>query len=165
MNAVGDERRLAQLTVSKAIGRMIVDHANGLHEGITNRRADEFEAPAFQVSTHGIGDRRMRGHVSGRFPAIADRPSFDESPDILVKAAGFLLNEKKGLRVCNGRLNFKPVPDDPGVVQQVPHFSFVVSGDDPRVKIIKSRSERVSFLQNRVPTQSGLRPFEDEKFE
>lgn len=36
LNAVGGESWLGQLTVSKAIGRMIVDHANGLHERVAN---------------------------------------------------------------------------------------------------------------------------------
>lgn len=127
--AVDNESRLTKLPVSKAIGRMIVDHSYGLHERIANRRAGECEPPAFQVLTHGVGDRRVAGNVSGRFPAIADRPAFDELPNILVKASDFLLNEKKGLRIRNSRLNFEPVSDDSGIAQQVPYFSCVVSGN------------------------------------
>ena len=98
--------RIRERPVSKAIGRMIVDHADGLHEGIADRRADEGEAPAFQVPTHGIGDRRVAGNIFRGFPAIADGPVLDELPDIVVKAAGFFLDEQKGLRIGNGRVNF-----------------------------------------------------------
>ena len=128
-NAVGDENWLAQLTVSKATGRMIVDHANGLHERVANRRAGEHEAPAFEVSTHGIGGWRLTGHILRGGPSIADRPAFDELPNIFIKAADFLLNEQKGPCIGNSRLNFEPVPDDTGVVQQGTHFSCVVPGD------------------------------------
>ena len=90
--ARGDERRLAQLPVSKAISRMIIDHANGLHECVTNRRTDECEASVFQIPTDGIRNRRVAGNVAGRFPAIGDRPAVDEFPNILVKAADFILD-------------------------------------------------------------------------
>ena len=115
--------------VSKAIGRMIVDHANGLHERVADRRAGEFEPPAFQVPAHGLGDRRVTGHVLGSFPAIVDRLAFDELPNILIEAPDFLLNEKKGLRIRNSRLNFESIPDDSGVAHQCLHFLCVVSGD------------------------------------
>ena len=78
---------------------MIVDHSNGLHERIADRRADESEPPAFQVSTQGIGDRRVTGNVLERFPAIADRSPFDELPNIRIKAADFFLKEKKSLGI------------------------------------------------------------------
>lgn len=164
MNAVDDESWLAQLTVSKAIGRMIIDHANGLHEGITNRRADEHEAPAFQLSTDGIRNRRVAGNVAWRFPAIGDRSAVNECPDILIKAADLLLDQKKSLRIGNGRLNLKSVPNDPGVAQQASYFSCVVPGDCHWVKVIKGRPESIALLKNGVPTQPGLRPFKDEKF-
>ena len=95
----GEKLGLTKRPVAKAISRMIVDHSNGLHECIANRRANECEPPAFQVPTQGLGDRRVAGNVLGRFPAIANRSPFDELPNILVKAADFLLNEKKRLRI------------------------------------------------------------------
>ena len=129
MNAEGDEGRLTQLPVSKAVGGMIVDHANGLHERITNRRADEFEPPPFQVLTHGIGEWRVAGNVLGRFPTIVDWSPFDELPNILIKASKFLLDEKKSLCIGNGRLNFEPVSNDAGVAQQAAYFLCVIPGD------------------------------------
>ena len=123
------ESRSAKCSVSKAIGRMIVDHARGLHERVANNRADEFESPTFQILAYGVGDRRVTGEVVRRLPAILDRSAVDESPDILVKASDFLLDDKKGPCVCNDRLNFEPIPDNAGIVQQALDFSCVVPGD------------------------------------
>ncbi len=143
---------------------MIVDHTNGLHERVANRRADEREAPAFQVLTHGIRNRRVAGNVAWRFPSIGERPAINECPNILIKVADLFLDQQKNLRIGNGRLNFKPVPNDTGVGQQASYFSCVVSGDRCRVEMIKGHTERFTFLQNRVPTQPGLRPFKNEQF-
>ncbi len=97
MNGAGHGNRLANRSASKAMGRMIVDHASSLHERVANNRADEFEPPTFQVLTHGIGNRCVTGNVFRRFPAIANRSAFDELPDILIKASDFLLDAKKGV--------------------------------------------------------------------
>lgn len=42
-----------QLSVTWARHQMVVDHAHRLHLGVANRRADEFEATAFQFLRHG----------------------------------------------------------------------------------------------------------------
>ena len=48
----------AQLFMTKAIERVIVDHAGGLHEGITDGRTDEAETQALQLFAHGVRFRR-----------------------------------------------------------------------------------------------------------
>ena len=45
---------LSDLLVSEAAHEVIVDHADGLHERIAYRRADEFEPAAKQVFAHGL---------------------------------------------------------------------------------------------------------------
>jgi len=44
--------RQYKLLVSKTVGRMIVDHADGLHEGVADGRPDKIEAAFFQVFAH-----------------------------------------------------------------------------------------------------------------
>lgn len=44
----------------KATDHVVINHAHGLHEGVTDRRADEFEAAAQQVFAHGVGFGRSR---------------------------------------------------------------------------------------------------------
>lgn len=45
---------LLQLGVPEAFDKVVIDHAHGLHEGVTNRAADELEATSLQVFAHGI---------------------------------------------------------------------------------------------------------------
>jgi hypothetical protein len=51
------ERSLAfcyKLIIPEAADQMVVDHADGLHEGVANRGADELEAVVFQRFAHGM---------------------------------------------------------------------------------------------------------------
>ncbi len=40
---------------------MVIDHADGLHEGVADGGADEFEAALFEGFAHGIGGGGMGG--------------------------------------------------------------------------------------------------------
>jgi hypothetical protein len=40
--------------MAKAINCMIIDHTDRLHEGVANRRANEFETAPDQVFAHSI---------------------------------------------------------------------------------------------------------------
>lgn len=44
-----------ELGIPEAGDGVIVDHADGLHEGVTDGGADEAEAAFFQVFAHGVG--------------------------------------------------------------------------------------------------------------
>ena len=52
-NASG--RSALNLSVSEAIRRMVIYHADRLHECVTNRRPNEVESAALQIFAHGIG--------------------------------------------------------------------------------------------------------------
>ncbi len=43
-----------ELSVAEALDQVVVDHADGLHEGVADRGADELEAPTLQVFAHGV---------------------------------------------------------------------------------------------------------------
>lgn len=45
---------LGQQRMSVAFDQVVVDHAAGLHEGIANGRAYEFETGLFECLTHGV---------------------------------------------------------------------------------------------------------------
>ena len=155
---------LAERLTADAIDGMVVDHADGLHERVADDGADEGEPPFFKVFAHGVGFRRPAGHVFLCFPMIHHRVPSDESPNVLIERTEFLLNGEKRVGVPDGRLYFEPVPNNSGIVQQCLHLSFVVSGDGHRVEMIEGFSERVTFAQNRIPTQSGLSAFQNEEF-
>ena len=93
-------------SITKTICRVIVDHSCGLHEGVADGGADEGESSSLEVFAHRVGFRCVGGHVFQRFPPIVDWPAFDELPNILIKASNFLLDDKKGLGVGNGGMDF-----------------------------------------------------------
>ena len=78
---------------------MIVNHANGLHECVTDCRADELKATCQQVATKRIRFFGLR-HQAGTARSF-DRFAVDEPPHIIVEAAKLFLNLKKGPGVLN----------------------------------------------------------------
>lgn len=92
--------------MAEALDRMVVDHADGLHERIADDGADEGESPFFKVFAHGVGFRRPAGNVSICFPMIHHRVPSDESPNVLVERTEFLLNGEKRFGVLDSRLYF-----------------------------------------------------------
>ena len=71
--------------MAEALDRMVVDHADGLHERIADDGADEGEPPSLEVFAHGVGFRRPAGNVFMCFPMIHHRVPSDESPDVLIE--------------------------------------------------------------------------------
>jgi hypothetical protein len=78
-----------KLFVPEAGDEMVVDHADGLHVGITDRRADKFEATLEQIFAHRVGDFRPRRKFLHAFPAIDDWFAVHELPEIFVESAEF----------------------------------------------------------------------------
>src|SRR5260221_10758312 len=76
----------------EAILRVVVHHADGLHEGIADGRTDEAEATLEKILAH-------------RFRVL-------EAPDVGVEAAEFLLHREEGLRVGDRAVDFQPVADN-----------------------------------------------------
>ena len=92
--------------MAEAINRMVVDHADGLHERIADDSADEGEPPALEVFAHGVGFRRPAGNVFICFPMIHHRVPSDESPNVRIERTEFLLNGEKRIGILDGRLYF-----------------------------------------------------------
>ena len=76
---------LAEGSVAKAIGRMIVDHARGLHERIADGAADKGESSSLEVFAHRVGFSRLGGNVRGCCPMIRDGFLPNEPPDVFVE--------------------------------------------------------------------------------
>src|ERR1051325_11084608 len=70
-----------QFRAAEAIGCMIIDHPDGLHERVANRGADKFEPPGFQLPAHGIGLGCARRNRVRSLRRILLRKPFDELPD------------------------------------------------------------------------------------
>src|SRR4051794_2682114 len=52
-----------QRSIAEAVHRVVVHHADRLHEGVANRRADEGEPAALEILAHRIGLRRPGGNL------------------------------------------------------------------------------------------------------
>jgi len=66
--------RAAKLRVSRTCYEVIVDHACRLHEGVADRRADEFESASQQIAAHGVGFSRSRRLLVFYFKPANRRP-------------------------------------------------------------------------------------------
>jgi len=147
--------------MSEAIRDMVVYHAHGLHEGVTNCWPHELESPAPQVFAHGLGLRRTGGDIGQPGPGVLNGPSLHELPDIMVKGSELFLYLQEGPGIFDGGIDFEPVSDDPGINEQAGQFLLRVSGDFRGVKIVEGLSIAFPLSENGQPTQSGLGAFQN----
>src|SRR6267378_1755913 len=134
-------------TAPEAGALVVVHHAHGLHECVHDSRADELEAALLKVL------RKLVGSAASQFPRV------------LREAAVFLPHGKKGARVGNGRIDLRPVAHDPGVRQEPPFVSHVVTGYSFRVEAMQCPAVVLSLREDGVPRKPGLRAFQDEELE
>ncbi len=73
--------------VAVAVDEMIVDHADGLHERVDDRRPDEIAAALLQVLRMPRDIAVSRRNVAHASRVIDDRPAVDEAPEMAGKAA------------------------------------------------------------------------------
>jgi len=154
---------LSNATMPETISGVIVHHAHCLHEGVTNRRPDEFEASAQQVVAHPVRLSRPRWYLLKRAPLIHLRHSADKIPEISIEGPELDLNRQEGLRVAHRAVDFEAVPNnawiaeytlDPGRCE--PHHS-------RRVETNECLAVGLSLLEDRLPAQTSLRPLECEE--
>ncbi len=106
MHALLIDRQCIYLPVAKAIYRVIVDHAHGLHERITNGAPDKLESAFFQILAHRVRLWGMCRDFAMGSPAIVFWFTIDELPDVAVKRPEFRFNVEACSSVYNGGLNF-----------------------------------------------------------
>src|SRR6266481_580661 len=157
--------RAAKLRVSRTCYEVIVDHAGCLHECVADRRADEFESASQQIAAHGVGFGGARWHLSQSAPTILDWRAADEGPEISVESSEFFSHLEEPFRVLDCGCDFQSVPHDPIVAEQPLNVALAVASDLVRAKSIERFLVVVAFLQNRIPAQSGLCTFQNEKLE
>src|SRR5882672_1374778 len=144
---------------------MIVDHADGLHHGVTDSRADEIETALAKVLAHGVGFGGTSRDLSEGFPAVPNGLAVDEAPEISVEAAELFLDGEEGFGVLDRGLDLQTVSNNAGVSEERFGLAGVVSGDLARIKSVECTAIVVPFVQNGGPTQAGLGALENEKLE
>src|SRR6476646_11334886 len=123
--------------MSRTCQKVIVNHACCLHEGVADRRADEFESASQQVAAHGIGFGSVRGYVSEGSPPILNWRTANKAPEISVESSEFFSQLEKSFRVLDRSRDFQSVPHDAIVAQQPLSVAFAVAGDLFRAKSVK----------------------------
>jgi len=83
---VGAVNQPFKLGMTKAFHGMIVDHAYGLHEGVTDGGAHKVESPPLQVFAQGAGLRRIGGDLLRGAPGILPGHSSHKLPDVDIEA-------------------------------------------------------------------------------
>src|SRR5256885_12347877 len=96
-----------QLGASKTSGQMVVDHSNRLHGGVHDGRADETEAATFQILADRVRYRRTGRHLLHALPAILQRTSVHEAPQIGVERAEFPPHSEEGPGVSDRRFDLE----------------------------------------------------------
>src|SRR5262245_4221413 len=81
-----------KLLVPETRDRVIVDHADPLHEGVEDRGSHEAKAPLLEVLAERVGFPRVGGKVAKLFPSVHDGRSVHESPDVSIEGPEFLLH-------------------------------------------------------------------------
>ena len=87
----------------KARDQMVVDHPDGLHVCVHNRAADELESALLEVFAERVGFLGRGWQMFHARQPILDWPAADETPNVFVKRAEFLLDveELLGIRDCS----------------------------------------------------------------
>src|SRR3954447_25768479 len=93
----------------EAVRRVIIHHADRLHEGIADGRADELEAALEEILAQRV---RLRGFCRHCPAGVDARRAADEAPHISVEAAELLLHGEKGPGIGNGRVDLQAVAHD-----------------------------------------------------
>src|SRR5262249_23336090 len=158
-------RELSDLPVTKAVDEVVIDHTDGLHVRVNDRRAYEAEGPALEVLAHGVRLGAVRRDLLRLAPAVLDRATVDEAPLVGVEAAELLLDVEKRLRVLDRRFDLRPVAHDARVRQQRRDLPLVVAGDLPWIEAVEGAPVGVALAEDRAPAQPRLRPLEDEELE
>src|SRR5467141_2645397 len=154
-----------QLRASKTSGQMVVDHSNRLHVGVHDGRADETEAATFQVLADRVRYRRTGRHLLHALPAILQRTSVHEAPQIGVERAEFPPHFEEGPRVSDRRFDLEAIAHDSRIGQQSLHVVRAEARDLCGVESRERLAVIVALVQYRRPRESRLCTLEDQELE
>ena len=100
-----------------------------------------------------------------RVPRILLRLATHKSPDILVETAEFFLDRQKRTRVRESGFDLQPVAYDSRIRQQLCDRLLVKSSHLGGIEHGERSPISIPLFENRVPTEAGLGPFENEELE
>src|SRR6185295_17557050 len=95
-----------------AIGEVVIDEADSLHEGIDDRGADKSHPPFLEVFRESVALGRCARNVLHRLAAVHDRLVPYKIPKIPIKRSELFLNLDKGERIFARGKDFQPIPNN-----------------------------------------------------
>ena len=107
----------AQGSPTKAPYLVIVHHADGLHEGVADGRADEVEAAFLEVLRERVRFESGSRDLGQTLPVVDPGRAADELPDVGVERFELLLHLEKAAGVADRRMHLEAVSNDAGVVE------------------------------------------------
>src|SRR5580704_19616049 len=120
---------LANRFIAETIPRMIIDHADGLHERVANGSPDKTKAARLQILAQRVGFRRACWNLPRRLPIVFLRAPAHELPNVTVERSELMLHRKKRDSIRNRSRDLQAIAHDPGVAQKRVHFTLVVPRD------------------------------------
>jgi hypothetical protein len=130
---------------------MIIHHADCLHKGIADGRANEPESSFGEVFAHGIRFGRFCRNFFQRSPRIDPGLTSHELPYESIEAAALLPNPEKSPGILDRSLYFQVVSDDALVLHQPLNSFAVVRGYLLRIKPVEGLPVIHSFLEDSTP--------------
>jgi hypothetical protein len=152
---------ILELPISETTYDVIVDHANCLHERVTNGCPNELEPSFLQIFAHGFRLSSAGGNIRHLLPRVLDRPSLNELPDVVVKGPKLFLYPQERSSVSDSRVDFELVSYDFRISEQSGNVILGVLGDLLGIKIVKGFSITFSLPENGGPAQSCLCTFQN----
>src|SRR6185295_9022100 len=149
-----------ELRVPVAGDEVVVHHADGLHEGVNDRRPTEFEAALFQLFGYFLRKRCFDRNLALGAEAIDARLTVHKIPQKGGEARTLFHHLEPSARRQNGAVDFHLVSHDAGVFHQRSDFLFVVAGNFCGLKIGECFAKIVTLPQNRDPRKTGLESIE-----
>ncbi len=101
--------------MAKAFRHMVVDEPDGLHPGIDDDGADEFEAAGFQRGRQGAGLRRLGRDLAFVTPRVLDRLAADRAPDEGGEVLARVAHRQISARIADRRHDLGTGADDAGI--------------------------------------------------
>ena len=121
----------------EAVGGVVVDHANRLHERVDNRRTDKIEPAFLQVFAYYIGFFGSCGKFFKITQTALERFMPDKFPDVTFERAKLFLDFEERGRVADGRFDLQAVAHDAFVGKKLADFLRTVVDDPGGVEVVE----------------------------
>ena len=134
--------------MTKAIDKVVIDHADGLHQGVADGGSDEFESPLAHILAHYERFRAGGRYLVQALPVVLNGTVIYKGPDIAVKTAKFRLDLQESICIGDKGPDLEVVADNFLVLQQRLDFGLVIAGHQVRIEPVKCLTIGRPFIQD-----------------